>query len=177
MSREFNPYEFPPPDSDPNFERRVEVEVVHVERNDQPTDPAADPADPTAEQQELTPEQIAEQQEEQRREERRIAREANPFWQFISGNWLILEGITGTYRYLLVVAATLFFSVVSIFYSFHLSEQYTLKSRDVQLLRERSLEYRKARFNKTSHSAIVKELKARNIPLYDMQEAKTIIEK
>ncbi|MFR9524181.1 MAG: hypothetical protein SNH94_06385 [Rikenellaceae bacterium] len=164
MSTEFNPYEFPPSPR-PNVEQRIATEVVHVEeREEEP-------------QEELTEEELAEEEEERQAEERRIARESKPFWQFISGNWLVLEGITGTYRYLLIVAATLFLSVVSIFYSFHLSEKYSLRVNQVQLLRERSLEYQRVRFNNTSHSAIVKELKSRNIPLYDLQESKTIIEK
>ncbi len=121
---------------------------------------------------ELTPEELAEQmaQEAQRR------RESSIFWQFISGNWMILDGVTGTYRYLLIIAATLFLSVVSIFVTFHLSERLTQRTESVQLLRERSLEYQRIRFNNTSHSAIVKELERRGIPLYDLHESKTIIE-
>ncbi len=163
MNREFNPYEFPIPER----QSRIENEVVRVE---------SEPSEQQGETDELTEEQIAEREEEEAREAKRRAREANPFWQFISGNWLILEGITGTYRYLLIVAATLFLSVVSIFYSFHLGEKYTRRAAEVQLLRERKLEYSRVRFNNTSHTAIIKELKRRNIPLYDIQESKTIIE-
>ncbi|MFR9503377.1 MAG: hypothetical protein SNH73_02850 [Rikenellaceae bacterium] len=163
MSREFNPYEYREPIATPS--ERIESEVVHVEREELP---------PSEEESE---EEREEREEEERQEAKRKAREKNIFWQFISGNWLILEGITGTYRYLLVVAATLFLSVVSIFYTFHISERYTQRESSVQLLRERALEYQSVRFNKTSHSAIVKELQRRNIPLYDVQESKTIIER
>ncbi len=179
MSQEFNPYEFPiPPSSEraeePSRTERIEREVVRIE-------PAA-PTEQEEEHEELTPQErelTAEEQAqiEAEKEAKRIAREKNPFWQFISGNWLILEGITGSYRYMLVVAATLFLSVVTIFYSFHLAERYTRRSAEVQLLRERHLEYSRSRFNATSHTAILKELKARGIPVYDIQESKTVIEK
>ncbi|MFI3316371.1 MAG: hypothetical protein SNF93_02170 [Rikenellaceae bacterium] len=174
MSQEFNPYEFPPPE--PDYSQRIEQEVVHVER--QEPDPEEQDEEPlTAEQAELALEEAEDARAEAEAAAKREAREANLFWQFISGNWLILEGIAGSYRYLLIVAATLFLSVVSIFYTFHLSEKYARKVSHVQLLQERSLEYQRARFNSTSHTAILKELRQRGIPLYDLQESKTIIEK
>ncbi len=172
MDKEFNPYEFPASAEPAAPSDRVESEVVHVDPWLQDDSISAEERRRAAE------EALAEAQaEEAAAEERRKAREANPFWQFISGNWLILEGITGTYRYLLIVAATLFMSVVSIFYSFHLGAKYTTRERSVQLLRERSLEYQRVRFNKTSHSAIEEELRRRNIQIFDLQESKTIIEK
>ncbi len=169
MSEEFNPNN--PDLDDREYERRIEREVIYITPDEE--------AEAAPEETEApTPEELQKEAEaEARREERQKQREANPFWQFISGNWLILEGTTGTYRYLLIIAATLFLSVVSIFYSFHLSERYALREKSVQLLKERSLEFQSARFNATSHSAIVKELRRRRIPLYDMQESKTIIEK
>ncbi len=162
---------------DPEFERRIESEIIHVER-----DESHNPDVPENQEQELP---LTEEQQEELRlrieaeeqaEERQRRREANPFWQFISGNWLILESVTVSYGKLMVVAVALIFSVASIFISFHLSEVYTTREKEVQLLRERSLEYQRVRFNSTSHSAIVKELTRRGIPLYDMQESKTIIE-
>ncbi len=173
MDKRFNPYEFPTPSPQEDAQRqsRIEQEVVSIEREEQ-----EEPEQPDlSEEQEAEREREA--QAEAEREARRKAREANPYWQFISGNWLTLEGVTGIYRYLLVIAVTLFLSVVSIFYSFHLGEKYTRRSSQVQLLRERSIEYSRVRFNSTSHTAIIKELKRRNIPLYDIQESKTIIEK
>ncbi len=163
MDKKFNPFDELGITA-PEQSQRVQNEVIHVD---------ADKSESDDEEEELS----EEEREEQEREERRAARERKISWQIISGNWLILEGITGTYRYLLIIAATLFLSVVSIFYSFHLGEKYTHRVSSVQLLRERSLEYQQARFNSTSHSAITKELKQRNIPLYDLQESKTIIEK
>ncbi len=176
MSREFDPYQFPIEQRN-SPSSKIESEVIHVEgegdlppwfEGDAPTEPSEPP---------MSDEEREEAEAEAEAEAKRKAREANPFWQFISGNWLILQGTTGTYRYLICVAIALFLSVVSIFYSFHLGAKYSSRERSVQLLRERSLEYQRLRFNKTSHSAIVKELKARNIPIYDMQESKTIIEK
>ncbi len=154
-------------------QRRIEAEIVHIEEGAEDKEAEEKETEETEE----TEEQRQEREDEEKRKAKQKAREANPFWQFISGNWLILEGVTGSYRNLIWVAVALFLSVVSIFTSFHLSERYTLKERSVQLLRERSLEYQRVRFNKTSHSAIVKELARRKIPLYDMQESKTIIDK
>ncbi len=180
MDNEHNPYQFPGQEPDPaavDPSLRIQSEIVHIDPDQAPwldEVPSQQGGETAVVEQPLSEEELLEQQ---RREERRLAREANIFWQFISGNFLILEGIAGTYRYLLIVAATLFLSVVSIFYSFHLSARYTQREREVQLLQERSLEYQRMRFNKTSHTAILRELKARGIPIYDLQESKTIIEK
>ncbi|MFI3286620.1 MAG: hypothetical protein R3Y08_08205 [Rikenellaceae bacterium] len=152
------------PIEEPSEQSSIESSKIEIEDEDQVEQPT-----PTAE-------EIAQQEEERLREEKRKAREKSIIWQFISGNWMILEGVTGTYRYLLIIAATLFMSVVSIFITFHLSEKLTNSANSAQLLRERSLEYQRIRFNKTSHSAIVKELEHRGIPLYDIHESKTIIE-
>ncbi|MFI3263835.1 MAG: hypothetical protein SNG38_02590 [Rikenellaceae bacterium] len=171
MNRDdITPFDFP--DDDREYKRRVEAEIIHTEEG---ADSAA--AEEGEESEEERQEREKEREEEEKRKAKQKAREANPFWQFISGNWLILDGVTGSYRKLIWVAVALFLSVVSIFTSFHLSERYTLRERSVQLLRERSLEYQRVRFNSTSHSAIVKELARRKIPLYDMQESKTIIDK
>ncbi len=180
MSKEFNPYEFTTPQPreqtvEQQRASRVETEVIRIEEGEE--DETEEGAETPKQEGEPT---LSDEEEEKRAaaaEAKRIARESNPFWQFISGNWLILDGIAGTYAYLLVVAAALFLSVVSIFYSFHLGEKYTRRSSQVQLLRERELEFRRARFNATSHTAILRELKERGIPVYDIQESKTIIDK
>ncbi len=154
--------------------RRIEEEIdIHTNVNGHPKDEQEEENPKATDDEELSEE---EKEAERLREEKRIAREKSIVWQFISGNWMILEGVTGTYRYLLIIAATLFMSVVSIFITFHLSEQLTSSANSAQLLRERSLEYQRIRFNKTSHSAIVSELERRGIPLYDIHESKTIIE-
>ncbi|MFI3323708.1 MAG: hypothetical protein SNI45_02880 [Rikenellaceae bacterium] len=171
MNKEFNPYQFPP--TDPAPKSRIESEIVHIEQQESEESPFLEEGEARPDDEQTREEEA----EEAKREAKRIAREKSAFWQFISGNFLILEGATGTYRYLLIVAATLFLSVVSIFYTFHLSKRYTARESEVQLLHERKLEYQRVRFNKTSHSAIVKELKRRGIPIYDLQESKTIIDK
>ncbi len=171
MDKEFNQYDFEGESSPESPDQeRIASEVIHIEQDSdlEGSDALQGGEEP------LSEEELAAIKAE---EERIKARESKFFWQFISGNWLVLDGITGTYRYLLIVAATLFLSVVTIFYSFHLGAKYTKREAHVQLLHERSLEYQRVRFNKTSHSAIVKELKRRNIQLYDLQESKTIIEK
>ncbi len=178
MSEEFNPYEFREPA--PDYSRRVESEVVRLPSSDDEVgDDSFDEYDPLEERPLSEEERLSieeEQRKEAEREARRIKREANPFWQFISGNWLINEGVADAYRYLIIIALLLFFSVVSIFYSLHLDAKYARKVNNVQLLRERSLEYQSVKFDKTSHSAIVKELERRNIELYELPQSKIVIE-
>ncbi|MFI3332517.1 MAG: hypothetical protein SNI51_00670 [Rikenellaceae bacterium] len=197
MEREYNPFEFDSPD--PNRSNRIEREVAIVKREESRREEEEERERERDEREGSERERKRERKRkregenvdesnsaketpegeltpEQQEELRRIAREKSVFWQFISGNWMILDGVTGTYRYLLIIASTLFLSVVSIFVTFHLSEKLTLRTQSVQLLRERALEYQRIRFNSTSHSAIVKELERRGIPLYDLHESKTIIE-
>ncbi len=167
MAEEFNPFEFR--ETTPSdYSSRVEREVVYVSEPEQESEEQELP---------LTEEEIAEIEAEERRQERQRRREANPLWQFISGNWLVNEGVAESYRYLIAVAVLLFCSVVSIFTSLRLDQNYARAVDNVQLLRERSLEYRTMRFDQTSHSAIVNELKKRGIPLYESKEAKIIIDK
>ncbi len=169
MAEEFNPYEFRE-STPPDYSERVEREVVYVSAPDD--EPYGDEAELP-----LTEEEIAEAEAERRREEKQLRREKNPLWQFISGNWLVNEGVAESYLYLIAVAFLLFCSVVSIFTALRLDQNYARAVDNVQLLRERSLEYRSLRFDQTSHSAIVKELKDRGIPLYESKDAKITIDK
>ncbi len=166
MAKEFNPYEFQE-STPPDYTQRVEREVVFVTAPDEEATDAELP---------LIEEQIADAEAERRREEKQRRREKNPFWQFISGNWLVNEGVAEAYLYLIAVAFLLFCSVVSIFTALRLDQNYARAVDNVQLLRERSLEFRSVRFDQTSHSAIIKELNARGIPLYESKDAKITIE-
>ncbi len=159
----------------PEFERRIEAEIIHVERDEaQGSDAPEEDAELPLTEEQIEAERLRIEAEEQAAERQR-RREANPFWQFISGNWLILKSVKDAYNKLVVVAIAMIISVATIFISFHLSEIYTIRDKEVQLLRERSLEYQRVRFNNTSHSSILRELERRKIPLYDMQESKTIL--
>ena len=65
---------------------------------------------------------------------------------------------------------------VVMFWSLHLDMRYTRLSRDVQKLRERSIRLQEQRFQRTTHSAIIEELHARGIDLYDPLAPGEIIE-
>ena len=176
MKEKFNPYDAIGENTQDSYSQRVESEVVILANDEQEQTSEDDDhfsQEPLSEEER---EQIErEKQAEERREQARLRREANPVWQFVSGNWLVKEGVTESYRYLIMVAVVLFLSVVSIFTALKLDQNYAKGEDNLQLLRERSFHYRKMRFNKTSHSAIVEELKRREIPLIEPNESKTKI--
>ncbi len=97
-------------------------------------------------------------------------------WMLLSGHFLLHEYVTETYKYLVCIAVSLMISIMALFYSLHLDMYLTRHTRDVQLLRERSVDYQLKRFSVTSHSAISRRLNQQGIMLYDPQEAKIVIE-
>ena len=60
-----------------------------------------------------------------------------------------------------------FLSIVVMFWSLHLDMRYTRLERDVQKLRERSIRMQEQRYQRTTHSAIVRQLERGGIELYD----------
>ena len=83
------------------------------------------------------------------------------------------EGVSKYYPYMLTIAGMFFLSIMVMFWSLHLDMRYTRLERDVQKLRERSIRLQEQR---TTHSAIVEQLRARGIELYDPQAPGEIIE-
>ena len=77
------------------------------------------------------------------------------------------EGVSKYYPYMLTIAGMFFLSIVVMFWSLHLDMRYTRLERDVQKLRERSIRMQEQRYQRTTHSAIVRQLEARGIELYD----------
>ena len=73
-------------------------------------------------------------------------------------------------------AGMFFLSIMVMFWSLHLDMRYTRLERDVQKLRERSIRLQEQRYQRTTHSAIVEQLRARGIELYDPQAPGEIIE-
>lgn len=147
------------------FARRVRREVRRMERGEADEDLRADEEREAAER--------AEQEERERREHRR---RSSTFWQLFSGTILVREGVSKYYPYLLTIAGMFFLSIVVMFWSLHLDMRYTRLSRDVQKLRERSIRLQEQRFQRTTHSAIIEELHARGIDLYDPLAPGEIIE-
>ena len=147
------------------FARRVRREVLRIERGEADEDIRAD--------MEREEEEKAEEEERQRRERRR---KASTFWQLFSGTILVHEGVSKYYPYMLTIAGMFFLSIVVMFWSLHLDMRYTRLERDVQKLRERSIRMQEQRYQRTTHSAIVEQLRARGIELYDPQAPGEIIE-
>ena len=96
-------------------------------------------------------EERAEAEERERRERRR---RSSTFWQLFSGTILVREGVSKYYPYMLTIAGMFFLSIMVMFWSLHLDMRYT----------------------RTTHSAIVEQLRARGIELYDPQAPGEIIE-
>ena len=136
------------------FARRVRREVRRMERGEAEEDIRAD--------------------EERERRERR--RRSSTFWQLFSGTILVREGVSKYYPYMLTIAGMFFLSIMVMFWSLHLDMRYTRLERDVQKLRERSIRLQEQRYQRTTHSAIVEQLRARGIELYDPQAPGEIIE-
>ena len=86
------------------------------------------------------------------------------------------ESFSGYYRYLIYMAVTFFVSIFVMFTALHLDMKYTRLEREVQLLRERSVRLQEQSFRSTTHSAVVRALAERGIPLYDPAAPGEIIE-
>ena len=104
------------------------------------------------------------------------SRRSSTFWQLFSGTILVREGVSKYYPYMLTIAGMFFLSIMVMFWSLHLDMRYTRLERDVQKLRERSIRLQEQRYQRTTHSAIVEQLRARGIELYDPQAPGEIIE-
>ena len=115
-----------------------------------------------------------------RREERAARmerrRKSSFLWLLFSGNILVRESFSGYYRYLIYMAVTFFVSIFVMFTALHLDMKYTRLEREVQLLRERSVRLQEQSFRSTTHSAVVRALAERGIPLYDPAAPGEIIE-
>ena len=86
------------------------------------------------------------------------------------------EGVSKYYPYMLTIAGMFFLSIMVMFWSLHLDMRYTRLEGEVQKLRERSIRLQEQRFQRTTHSAVVEQLRARGIELYDPQAPGEIIE-
>ena len=147
------------------FARRVRREVRRMERGEAEEDIRAD--------EEREAEERAEAEERERRERRR---RASTFWQLFSGTILVREGVSKYYPYMLSIAGMFFLSIAVMFTALHLDMKYTRLEREVQLLRERSVRLQEQSFRSTTHSAVVRALAERGIPLYDPAAPGEIIE-
>lgn len=147
------------------FARRVRREVRRISSGEADEEMRAD----------LEREQ-AERDEQEARRRMAERRRRSPFWQWISGTVLISEGTSRYYPYMLCIAGMFFLSIVVMFWSLHLDMKYTRLEREVQVLRERSIRLEEMRYDRTTHSALMAELRRRGIDLCDPSAPREIIE-
>ena len=148
---------------DAELARRIRREVLRVQSGEAEEDLRAD-----------REAEAREAEERATRLERR--RKSSVIWQLFSGNILIRKSFSDYYRYLAWMAAAFFVSIFVLFTALHLDMKYSRLEREVQLLQERSVRLQEQRFGATSHSAIVRALAERNIPLYYPESPGEIIE-
>lgn len=94
-----------------------------------------------------------------------------------TGEIVLNPTISKGYDYLFYMALLFLVSIVALFSSLHMQIRENRMAEEVRLLNERALRSEEQRLKATTHSAIVSELKKRNIPLYDAFEPVTIIPK
>lgn len=162
---EFDPEERLRQEQDAEFARRVRREVRRMARGEADEELRDDAEREASER--------AERMLHGRRERRR---RASTLWQLFSGTILVREGVSKYYPYMLSIAGMFFLSIVVMFMALHLDMKYTRLEREVQVLRERSIRLQEQRYRRTTHSAVVEELRRRGIELYDPPAPGEVIE-
>ena len=94
-----------------------------------------------------------------------------------TGEIVLNPTISKGYDYLFYMALLFLVSILSLFSSLHMQIKENRMTEQVRLLNERAIRSEEQRLKATTHSAIVNELKRRNIQLYDAHEPATIIPK
>ncbi len=146
--------------------RRIRREVRRVQRGEADEEMAREEAEEA--------ERAAEEEATRAREEHR---RNHWFFGLITGSILRQEWLTVHFRYPLLIAGAFLVSIIVMFWSLRLDLTLTRTTEEVQLLRERSVRLREECSRVASHSAVVEELKRRNIPLEDPRTPHEIMEK
>ena len=94
-----------------------------------------------------------------------------------TGEIILNPTISKGYDYLFYMALLFLVSILSLFSSLHMQIRENRTVEEVRLLEERALRSEEQRLGATTHSAIIRALKERNIPLEDTIEPVTIIKK
>ena len=106
---------------------------------------------------------------------RALVATVNFFRSLITGEIIINPTVSKGYDYLFYIAFLLLISIITLFSSLHMQIRENRTVEQVRLLEERALRSEEQRLGATTHSAIVRALKERNIPLEDTLEPVTII--
>lgn len=168
-----------------DFDTRLDVEVVRVDRDDFDVDITGGDArkarrevvvertesrDDDAETEAAAPERAAAEDEQAETEQPVRGQRFKLIRQLILGTILNADSVREHYRYAILVAVMLFLSIVMLFSSLGTYLRYTKLEDEVHLLRERAIRMSEQRYENSSHSAIVRRLKERGINLKDPQE-------
>ncbi|MBQ9137491.1 MAG: hypothetical protein IJX65_02510 [Alistipes sp.] len=97
------------------------------------------------------------------------------FRSLFTGEIIINPTVSKGYDYLAYIALMLLVSILTLFSSLHLQIRENRLTEHVRLLGERAVRAEEQRVKATTHSAIVKTLEQRGIPLKDSDEPVTII--
>ena len=97
------------------------------------------------------------------------------FRSLFTGEIVLNPTISKGYDYLFYLALLFLASIIFLFSSLHMQIRENRTIEQVRLLEERALRSEEQRLGATTHSAIVRELKRRDIPLEDTIEPVTII--
>ena len=92
-----------------------------------------------------------------------------------TGEIILNPSISKGYDYLFYLAVLFLASIIALFSSLHMQIRENRTVEQVRLLEERALRSEEQRLGATTHSAIIRALKERNIPLEDTLEPVTII--
>ena len=109
------------------------------------------------------------------RVKRALVATVNFFRSLITGEIIINPTVSKGYDYLFYIAFLLLVSSITLFSSLNMQIRENVLSEQVRLLSERAVRTEEQRVKVTTHSAVVDELKRRNIPLYDCIEPVTLI--
>lgn len=148
---------------------RLDMEVVRVKRIDYDTE-MEDEAEQAQDDDGNSQTADGEEQPKPKRERFKLFRE------FMLGTILNNDLVRENYRYAIFFAGLLFLSIVLLFTSLGSYLKYIKLEDEVLLLRERAIRMSEERYEKSSHSAIVRRLDERGLKLHDPQEPYEILE-
>lgn len=152
-------------EEDEEFRRRVRREILRVQSGE-----ADEEIERDREEERQQREEAEQEQSRQRRKRSRL------LWLIFSGNILVNRSVVENYRYFAAIAVMCFISIVVMFTALHADLKYSRMEREVQLLRERSIRLQEQLHRRTTHAAMVEELRRRGIDLQDPRKPKAVVE-
>ncbi len=94
----------------------------------------------------------------------------------LTGNILLKRGVSKYYSHMFIVAVLFFISIMVLFGSLHLDMTHNRLTNESQMLREKSIRLKEVRSSQTTHSAIIKELKRRKLPIAESDKPAILVD-